>query len=822
MYNSKYYYTADVNPDLGSLQWPGSKVDTLYAVGSDASKPSTLAQENAFNMMPINQGNIALFLDGKFIGPIVDYVGGYSYQDTITPGQILPRATYTPNPWDPKNRMGVYYIAKALRNTTPSTNEVASIEFRPYYMTKLLANGTFRLAVSSPRAGYVSDNLFLTKAVVGNVGKNLIINGQVIGPITAVGSNNLSLDGNLLSFYSLTGTNPGTNPLQETYVEVANPLVVPSFNQNAIIDIDVPTTPEALFVDGKLMLTNVPPIKEGIGGLVGKRLIINEIFIGVVTANTLTSIDTALVDYVDLDFLPTNVSGIWRLATTDATGRAPLCTATYIAVSDYPNYPYLDITVPYGSEISHNPSLFKYYPDGNKVYTRRVNTNSLNSVTDRLMSITIPAWMEHGVLNTTNHTCFIDGDGDADLGKPAIFKYSKALSTLNVSFPALKDFTKYWQIGEVIQVYYEEALAALNQASPYVASTGRSGAFLNYKQNLQDVYPDTANMSWNKLYQEIDLAPVVTTGVALKPNITVATPTGPVITDMYGKLIPGTVIIDLLASTVIVDGVGKLPAGIPVETTAGIVEVLPNGTLPPGTVVNTDVGTSIVDGAGLLPPGTVVLSLYGIAIVDAGGLVPSGVGVWYLATATTEVKPLLLSVQMFECATAPQEYSYDILCLERCMPNTFDNLLEASSIALLGPEYVLECSTLQQVALTTTTSLGLTSVMAPLVSLELPIQRSSSPAVTGTKILFKRGLKANLPASAAIGEPLVTLDTAELFVGTGTGLRKISDVVVSEVEPAVEDRSKLWYNPTSKVTLVYKDGSWQQTTADSTMDYGEF
>src|SRR6266404_2252557 len=41
-------------------------------------------------------------------------------------------------------------------------------------------------------------------------------------------------------------------------------------------------------------------------------------------------------------------------------------------------------------------------------------------------------------------------------------------------------------------------------------------------------------------------------------------------------------------------------------------------------------------------------------------------------------------------------------------------------------------------------------------------------------ILLRRGLKANLPASAPEGEAFLTTDTHELFVGTGTGIQEIA------------------------------------------------
>jgi hypothetical protein len=37
-------------------------------------------------------------------------------------------------------------------------------------------------------------------------------------------------------------------------------------------------------------------------------------------------------------------------------------------------------------------------------------------------------------------------------------------------------------------------------------------------------------------------------------------------------------------------------------------------------------------------------------------------------------------------------------------------------------------------------------------------------------IQLKRGLKANIPASASAAEPLVTTDTHEMYLGTGGGL----------------------------------------------------
>lgn len=41
-------------------------------------------------------------------------------------------------------------------------------------------------------------------------------------------------------------------------------------------------------------------------------------------------------------------------------------------------------------------------------------------------------------------------------------------------------------------------------------------------------------------------------------------------------------------------------------------------------------------------------------------------------------------------------------------------------------------------------------------------------------ILIRRGLSANLPASAPEGEPFFCTDTNQLFIGTGTGMTLVS------------------------------------------------
>lgn len=74
---------------------------------------------------------------------------------------------------------------------------------------------------------------------------------------------------------------------------------------------------------------------------------------------------------------------------------------------------------------------------------------------------------------------------------------------------------------------------------------------------------------------------------------------------------------------------------------------------------------------------------------------------------------------------------------------------------------------------------------------------------------IRRGLKSALPTVAALGEPLVTTDTHELYVGTGSSISKISDVMFASSAPPVITE-KLWLNTaTDTLYRASDDGlSW--------------
>ena len=96
--------------------------------------------------------------------------------------------------------------------------------------------------------------------------------------------------------------------------------------------------------------------------------------------------------------------------------------------------------------------------------------------------------------------------------------------------------------------------------------------------------------------------------------------------------------------------------------------------------------------------------------------------------------------------------------------------------------------------------------------------------IGGITMQFKRGNKSDLPQEAAAGEPLVTLDTGELYIGMGVGqaLKKVSDIVLSTTEPGPEDQNKMWIDQTTNIAKAYKNGSWQVVATPSNVDYGTF
>jgi hypothetical protein len=74
---------------------------------------------------------------------------------------------------------------------------------------------------------------------------------------------------------------------------------------------------------------------------------------------------------------------------------------------------------------------------------------------------------------------------------------------------------------------------------------------------------------------------------------------------------------------------------------------------------------------------------------------------------------------------------------------------------------------------------------------------------------LRRGAKSALPVSALEGEPLIAMDTRELYIGTGSSVIKVGDVIFNSVQPTVV-AGKIWIDlTTNEIYRASDDGlSW--------------
>ena len=78
-----------------------------------------------------------------------------------------------------------------------------------------------------------------------------------------------------------------------------------------------------------------------------------------------------------------------------------------------------------------------------------------------------------------------------------------------------------------------------------------------------------------------------------------------------------------------------------------------------------------------------------------------------------------------------------------------------------------------------------------------------------TIIRLKRGLRASLPSSAPLAEPLVTIDTGEIFIGMGENLpiKKIGNIPQQPIPPINPNVDDLWIDTSNQVhVLKHYDG----------------
>lgn len=856
----------------------------LYHPGHLAADYLTLTADNQVLWDPIAKGLLGLYLNDRLIAPIVDLRTGFGYQNESLFGQSLP-ASYTANPWSPTRRLG-FYMTSLLANVVNFNEPISKVEFKPYY--KITMNGaSLRFSVAGPPAlaNYSTQAVPMIELVRTCVnGKELYVNNARIGAITGFGSKDLIIDGRgPINFDGFSG-NHSSPAFQEYYFDVAAPVVMPTILANTTVTLDAPGTDTSVLLNGTMILIGLPPIKEGINGLVGQRLIVNEIYIGIITSNTLDSITTAVANTTDLTHVPKEVSGIWRLETVAPIGRVPLCVSSYIAVSEWPNYPYFKIDAEhYNETYAFNQDGITHYPNELDIYTRRDMLTDLNSQELKPYAHVLPKWVEHAHVDTTTHRFQLAEQANTELGQPIIAKYVSHIGSLANNLPM---FRKFWQFGRVTCIPYE---AYLNQGNTSFWPANANG-FYHYQNipgQLESVPTEQSSEGSSKVSDLFSLVPlIITSGIPLPANIEILTPTGSVWTDAQGHLPNGTIVCTVESAvqtnslgllppgTIVITSTGRilvgadglLPAGLSVSTPTGPVLVLADGTLPAHITINS-VGTTAAGPDGTLMPGVIVLTPTGSVIVDLGMRLPAGLvldtptgtvtvdAYGHLLPGTVVIDIYLGTATVLPDGTLPVGTTVRIhngfnggivILLQRplcealmvetaCAPHPIEltaRVLECATMSAIsesgavlthaGSAYEESVSTLSIVNVDRKVNLLMNSILSPAVSINTVISTSMAPGKTGAVIQLKRGVKANLPASARLGEALVTLDTAELFIGTGTGLRKVSDVIVSDTEPGAEDRVKLWYCPVTNLTYAWKVDQWYPTSSEASMDYGAF
>lgn len=78
---------------------------------------------------------------------------------------------------------------------------------------------------------------------------------------------------------------------------------------------------------------------------------------------------------------------------------------------------------------------------------------------------------------------------------------------------------------------------------------------------------------------------------------------------------------------------------------------------------------------------------------------------------------------------------------------------------------------------------------------------------------IKRGLRANLPQKAALGEPLIATDTREMYIGAGLGdsdgsVYKIGDIIFADTPPPIAE-GKVWIDTVNDTIHRVAAGVWQ-------------
>lgn len=590
---------------------------------------------------------------------------------------------------------------------------------------------------------------------------------------------------------------------------------------------------QAEFVDGIVRFYGSATIKEGVNGLVGKRLLINNIYVGKVKSNTLKEI---YLEETTLGSINT-IYGVWQIESTDVAGRYPLASITQISISEYPDYPIIDTPAcVFGQTYHYDDAQVAAYPDGLNVFSRRETSQLGNQYTEKPLYHDFPKWVEHIHVDPATGLFQLADVATQDLAKPYRAFYGIAMGPINTSAELLRQF---WQFGRYVEIFKSAVLDQGSNSSYYTAPLTQAFSAQNIPGMLGAVQTNEGVSNvMNKLY--------------LVPTNEVA---------YYGKFLttkfyPTNVIALFNGDYYIkLDNLGEQFMGYYNPAGSYITD---------NVVLNSDGTYSIYNGSVFVPytnSGTpadnwqvltqrdmydalAVYNQYDLVIEPTTNAyyvaIAVPVGAPYRESTTwafmVELSSLvarnpLAKASILETAMSPQAFTVDgalvsllsagvtdweFSFMEKLTPIVADSNAMAGT-TVLKTIYALEDLRIKREDVTT-----MIELLTPRVDSEYLVQEDIRPKVAGVTIQFKRGDKVNLPAVAAIGEPLVTLDTAELFIGTGTGVQKVSDIVTSETEPGAEFSSKVWFNPVTKITSIYKDGAWHATKSTAGTDYGVF
>lgn len=254
-------------------------------------------------------------------------------------------------------------------------------------------------------------------------------------------------------------------------------------------------------------------VKEGVNGLVGKRLIVNNIFIGIITRNTETVIYTLGSDLVKAGKVSEStlitIYGIWLVETTDNIGRMPLCQASQISLCEWPDYPHLTISgCEFNTLYQYDKSSFKVYPNELDVYTRR-DQIGLNSYTERFYAHKLPGWAEHAHVDPAVGTFTLAESATMDLDKPAVAMYTMSLMSLafNSTGSAADMFRKFWQWGR-IAVISHDSVRDQGMQTWLTQIYGETYGYQNIPGRLEDILYNIAMEAPNQVFSKFALVPV--------------------------------------------------------------------------------------------------------------------------------------------------------------------------------------------------------------------------------------------------------------------------------------------------------------------------